>query len=81
VQSLVPASLHWLASLTGYLVIVTDARGLTLWRRQGPAVSGVLIDTTSEHALSAKRARLRQALELAGPAAGWAWRCLGAWRA
>ncbi len=41
----------------------------SLWRRSGSLVSGVLIDTTSEHTVSAERARLLQALELAAPAA------------
>jgi len=41
----------------------------SLWRRTQQVVFGVLIDTTSEHALSADRARLLQALELAAPAA------------
>lgn len=41
----------------------------SLWRRAQHVVTGVLIDTTSEHALSADRARLLQALELAAPAA------------
>lgn len=41
----------------------------SLWCRRGQTVSGVLIDTTSEHTLSAERARLLQALELAAPAA------------
>lgn len=40
-----------------------------LWRREAQTVSGVLIDTTSEHAVTAERARLLQALTLAAPAA------------
>ena len=41
----------------------------SLWRRRAQTVSGVLIDTTSEHVLSAERARLLQSLALAVPAA------------
>jgi PAS domain S-box-containing protein len=41
----------------------------SLWRRREQTVFGVLIDTTSEQTLSAERARLLQALELAAPAA------------
>ena len=37
----------------------------SLWRRSGSLVSGVLIDTTPEYTVSADRARLLQALELA----------------
>ena len=47
----------------------------SLWRRQGSLVSGILIDTTSEQALSDEHAQLIQALKLAAPAAQLAfWR-------